>query len=649
MEGDSTSKLRSVLPPWLTLARNAQLYPRNMSSILSVLRFGWSYMRRYRSRLLTSLVFALLFAFSNASFIWVTRTLAGHFAPEPTEVSKAARKAPSPFRQRLEVLDQKGRATAERWLPRSQQAVTWRHFVGVLVFLPLLVGARAAGDYLNNYYVGWVSERVVRDMRLDLMQKLSALSLDFFTRWKTGDLITRINTDTLNLLRALRVGGADLAKESITLIAVFTGLLLLDWQLTLFSVVLLPLCLFPLFVLGKKARRATKASLKASVSQSSQLVELLSSIRVVKAFGLEAQQLERFRRTSKDLVHAGMKGVKAKELVNPIIELISVMGLGLLLIYVFKSGRTGQDVAGFLTGVALLFLPIKKLAGLHILFEQAGVGVARLEEILHQEPTVKESPRPAHVPEFKQVITFENVTFAFGDKVVLRDFTLRIPRGFRLGLAGESGSGKTTILNLLYRFYDPQRGSVKIDGLDLRDLSLFELRQQMALVSQEIVIFDQTVAENIACGREGATPGEVEAAARAAFAHDFIMQLPLGYDTPVGERGVTLSGGQRQRLAIARAFVRDAPILVLDEATAALDSKSEAEVQAAIDRLAEHRTVICVAHRLSTLAALDHIIVLSEGRIIESGSFEELLQAAGTFASMAARQGIFAAPVRSLG
>jgi subfamily B ATP-binding cassette protein MsbA len=326
----------------------------------------------------------------------------------------------------------------------------------VLLFLPLLVGARAAGDYLNNYCIGWVSERVVRDMRLDLMQKLSALSLDFFTRWKTGDLITRINTDTLNLLRALRVGGADLVKESITLVAVFTGLLLLDPQLTLFSVVLLPLCLFPLFVLGKKARRATKASLKASVSQSSQLVELLSSIRVVKAFGLEAQQLERFRRTSKDLVHAGMKGVKAKELVNPIIELISVMGLGLLLIYVFKSGRSGQDVAGFLTGVALLFLPIKKLAGLHFCSnrrEWSGASAGNPA----QEPTVKESLKPIHLPEFKKVVTFENVTFAFGDKVVLRDFTLRIPRGFRLGTAGESGSGKTTVLNLLYRFYDPLR------------------------------------------------------------------------------------------------------------------------------------------------------------------------------------------------
>jgi subfamily B ATP-binding cassette protein MsbA len=311
------------------------------------------------------------------------------------------------------------------------------------------------------------------------------------------------------------------------------------------------------------------------------------------------------------------------------------------MLYIFMTGRTGQDLAAFLAGAALLSLPLKKLATVHILFEQAGVAVVRLKDILAEQPSVREPAHPMPLPHFSGEIAFEDVTFAFGEKVVLRNFNLKVPRGFRLGLAGESGSGKTTILNLLYRFFDPKQGRVLIDGLDLREVSMRDLRQQLALVSQEIVIFDQTVAENIACGRDGATRAEVEAAARGAFAHDFILQLPHGYDTRVGERGMNLSGGQRQRIAIARAFVRDAPILVLDEATAALDSKAEAEVQTAIDALAEHRTVICVAHRLSTLATMNHIIVLAEGRVVEQGGYDELLGARGVFAAMANRQGIF--------
>ena len=263
--------------------------------------------------------------------------------------------------------------------------------------------------------------------------------------------------------------------------------------------------------------------------------------------------------------------------------------------------------------------------------------------ILAEQPSVRESPAPRPLTQFKAFIEFQDLGFSYGHKPVLRNINLSIPRGMKLGVAGESGSGKSTLLNLLFRFYDPTSGAIRLDGVDLREVALRDLRRLMALVSQEIVLFDLTVAGNVACGKPGATQAEIEAAARAAYAHEFIRQLPRGYDTRIGERGQTLSGGQRQRICIARAFVRDAPILVLDEATAALDSQAESEVQQAIDRLEENRTVICVAHRLSTLAAMDRILVLSQGRVIEQGGFDELLRAGGAFAAMAKRQGISAA------
>jgi ABC-type multidrug transport system fused ATPase/permease subunit len=611
------------------------------SPVIGVIGFAWKYMRRYWVRLLCGVLAGFIYAMASGSFIWATKTLTGRFKTEPSTIEQTLQER-SWFSDKLAAL---GNATAQAidpWLPRMGRPLDWRQVVGVLLFLPILVTIRSSADYTSNYSMGWVGERVIRDLRLDIMGKLSSLSLDFFTRSSSGDLLTRINVDTQNLLRALRGAGPNLITETTTIIVVFIWLLVDDWQLTLSALVLLPLCLLPLIILGRKARKAMKASLNATVSQSSQLVEFIGGIRVIKAYNLEESELERFRKTSSDLVRAGMKGVQAKELINPIIEFISMLGLGLLLLFVFTSGRSGDELAGFLAGMLMFFLPFKKLASVHLTFEQAYVGVQRLEQILGEQPKVRQLPDAKPIKDFKSGIVFDKISFAYGEPDVVKELSLTIPRGFKLGIAGESGCGKTTLVNLLFRFYDATRGSIKIDGVDLQDLSITDLRQQLALVSQDVVLFDQTVAENIACGKGGATRAEIEDAAKAAFAHDFISRLPQGYDTRVGERGVTLSGGQRQRVAIARAFIRNAPILVLDEATTALDSKSEAEVQAAIDRLAEHRTVICVAHRLSTLAKMDRIVVLAAGQIVEGGTFNELLQKGGLFAEMAAKQGMFA-------
>jgi len=531
---------------------------------------------------------------------------------------------------------------ADPWFPQVGNPVTWRHWLFLLLFLPLLLAFRGAMDYLSNYLLGWVGEYAVRDIRMDVMEKLSTLSLDFFTRSNTGDLITRINGDTQNLLRTLRTAGPDFIKESISLVIVFGVLCFADWKLTIVAIIIVPLCVAPVVIFGRKARKAMRSARAANVIQTSQLVELIGGIRVIKAFNLEKAEIERFRKSSTQIVRADMKGVRAKEAVGPIIEIVSTLGLGMLVLYILYNPASTHNLLRFFVAFLFFFQSVKKLSGIHILFEQTHISVDRLMDILREQPKVVDPSSPRPLPEFNTAISLQNVGFGYLEKQVLSNVDLEIPRGFKLGIAGESGSGKTTLVNLLFRFYDPTSGAVKIDGLDLRGISVIDLRRQMALVSQDVVIFDQTVAENIAAGRPGATRAEIEAAARGAFAHDFITQLPEGYDTRVGERGVTLSGGQRQRIAIARAFVRNAPILVLDEATASLDSKAEAEVQVAIDHLAQHRTVVCVAHRLSTLKAMDKVVVLSEGRIVEAGSFQELLEKNGVFAAMAARQGIFA-------
>lgn len=617
-----------------------------MGQIRIVFAFGWHYMRRYWTRLAAGVVLGVLFGVSNASFIWATKTIMERFGAvtEQKVVTQTKSKiatyvSPSVLRAG-EQAKSKVTLFVDQWLPRVGRVLDWRQLLGGLLFLPLLVAIRGTTEYLGNYCIGWVSERVINDLRVDVFKKLNSLSLDFFNRSTTGDLLTRINVDTAKLLRCLKIGAADLIKEPITMISVLIALCWINWRLTMFALVLIPLCMFPLMVLGKKARKASRAGRKAEILQASQVVELIASIRVAKAYNLDREQAARFGKLSRELIRHGMKGVQAKEMVNPIIEVISMFGLSALIIYIFKTETSIGDFVGFLTGMMLFFLPVKKLAAVHVIFEQASYGVTRLADILQEEPGVKEPLQPKPLPAFRKEICFDNISFAYTNRPVLESFTLAIPYGTKVGVAGPSGSGKSTLINLLFRFYDPLQGSVKLDGINVRDVTFHDLRQQMALVSQEVVLFDQTVAENIGCGRAGATRAEIEEAARAAYAHEFISQLPEGYDTRVGERGVTLSGGQRQRIAIARAFVRNAPILVLDEATGSLDSETEAEVQRAIDHLAENRTVISVAHRLSTLSNCDKIVVLAAGRIVEQGGFNQLLDRGGVFAGMARRQGI---------
>jgi subfamily B ATP-binding cassette protein MsbA len=391
---------------------------------------------------------------------------------------------------------------------------------------------------------------------------------------------------------------------------------------------------------GRKLRKVAKAGYLKGTEQDSLMVEVYGNMKTVKAFGMEQTQLGRFKEIYQRLARLGMKRLQAKHLQNPVIELLSMLGVGAVVVFVFFTGKSAPELIGFLTGMVMLYQPIKKLGGLNAYYQEAAVGVDMLERMFATKPLIKDAADARDLLHISEAVRLEGVTFAYESEPVLREVDLELPKGMRLGIAGESGVGKSTLANLLLRFYDPQEGRITIDGTNICEVTLESLRGQMALVSQEVVIFDQTVAENIACGKLDASRGEIEEAAKAANAHEFIRDLPKGYDTRLGEQGARLSGGQRQRIAIARAFVRQAPILILDEATAALDSKAEAEVQGAIERLEEGRTVLCVAHRLSTLRNMDRIIVLEAGRIVESDSFDDLLRRDGVFAQMARKQGL---------
>ena len=614
-----------------------------MEHIRQIFDFGWPYVRRYWGRLALGILLGVAFGLFNATFVWGTKTLFERLEPEKTESVTnlpQAEAVPGAWEAKLNAINDRAVVVADDWLPKVGQPLQTQQIIGGLMFLPLLVLLRSGIGYTSVYFLGWVSEYAVRDIKLDTHEKLQGLSMDYFHARKLGDHTTLINRGAGSLHKCLTYGVADAIKEPFTILSLVVAMFLLDWQLALFGILFAPLSAIPIILVGRKLRRVAKVVYTKGTEQDSLMVEVYTNMRTIKAYGLERLQQSRFAEIYHRLAGAGMKALQAKHLQNPVIELLSMIGAGVIILFVFHTGKTAPQLVGFLTGMIMLYQPIKKLGGINQYYQEASVGVGMLRSVFEAKATVEEVAEPNELPRLRESLKFEAVDFSYDTEPVLHGLDVELPKGTKLGVVGESGVGKSTLVSLLLRFYDPTAGRITIDGADIRKVTFESLRGQMALVSQEIVIFNQTVADNIACGKLDASCEEIIAAAKAANAHEFIEGLPDGYDTNLGEQGTRLSGGQRQRIAIARAFVREAPILILDEATASLDSKAEAEVQGAIDRLGEGRTVVCVAHRLSTLRGMDRIIVLEAGRLVESGSFAELMKLNGIFAAMARKQGI---------
>ena len=628
-----------------------------MKELKKIWAFGIPYLKPYRFRFVLGIILSIFFGLSNGLFVLSVNTLFNRLAPPTSSLVTPANQEISTFHaesessqksfsKKLKVLWKEktvgfadyAKALPDKLLPRMGQPVTLLQMLGGFFLLPLVMGSRAMASYFSTYCLTWVSARVIRDMQVAALRKAQELSMAFFQRMTVSDIHARITQDTNAIYTAMTNGFIDTIREPFTILSILISMLVIDWKLTLIASFMLPLVLVPVISSGKRLRMLTKKFTSLSVTQSGSLLEALAAIRIVKAYAMEALQLKSFRDQASIGVEMSVKTAQTRNLLNPLIEVLSMLGVGFLLVFVFSTNAKPGNLVAFLTALLLAPLSIKRIANLHLTLQMTSVSTQRLEELFSEKPTVVEPARPRPLAKFTQGMRIEGVTFSYGHTDVLHEITFDIPKGKKIGLAGESGSGKSTLINLLMRFYDPTEGKILLDGHDLKEYATKDLLAQMALVSQDVVLFNLPVATNIGFGHEGASQAEIEQAAKRAYAHDFIMKMPESYDSPCGERGQLLSGGQKARVAIARAFVRNAPILVLDEPTAALDSRAEKEIQSAIDSLEEGRTVICIAHRLSTLANMDVIIVLDHGRIVERGTFEELLKAKGHFAKMAEQQ-----------
>jgi subfamily B ATP-binding cassette protein MsbA len=587
----------------------------------------WGFVRPYRGRFFLGLICGIFYGLTNSLMLGASKVVIDLIFLGATNFHEQLEKAPQWIRPVTHALSS---ALPELRAPSSLGG--WMLVVGII---PAIMLVRITLAYLSIYLTNWSAMHAIADLRTKLFGHLQNLSLGFFNRASTGDLIARITSDTQVLYGIIGNSLASLVKDPITIISLIGYQLAIQPRLTLISVIVFPVCLVPIIIFGRKVRKSARAVQEHNATLTNLMHESFTGNRVIKAYNLEATVIEQFRSTTQKYIGQLMRVIRANEIPSQLMELFGATGLALVFLCVAQMPKGQQpnpsDFFTFVLTIVMIYPPIKSLTKLHNQLHQARAASERVFQLLEMKNSVPEPVAPKMLHASNADIEIQNLDFNYGEKPVLHRINLTVKAGQLVALVGASGSGKTTLANLLLRFYDPVQGTVKIGGVDLREVTTRDLRNQIAVVAQENILFNDTVRRNIELGRLGATNDEIIAAAKHAFAYEFIMQKPKGFDTVIGEKGVSLSGGQRQRIAIARAVLKDAPILILDEATSALDTESERAVQSALDELMKGRTTICIAHRLSTVLHADMIVVLDQGKIVETGRHEDLIQRGGIY------------------